>query len=405
MVAELENQSPPSSNGEHALVIPANELSKDRFGIGRDKLNEAIENLPPGDAQKVEALWKYCAQRNLGRDRLGQLLLKPASFTKGSKRLKTPRRNFYSADSIYQLLTGRRSEQGASIAPMLRAITEFLEKAEPGADLEGFIETRLYREIKMYAERAKRLHRIGYLVGRMSNGKTWALKKIAEKLLGCLYTQMPTGGVYSDYVRECAGAMATMSTRQAVQKIRGKVLDALPEMVIVDDADLAFDTARQANGVKTFQYLKEAYDRKPRGFLLSMDDWGFKQFLTGDNAHRLGRLWRRRIAPLYVPEVPYQEDLDLFAASVKLDPAPDKDLTIKIKWKDEKGKEREREHEDSPARLQTAVCEKDGIGVWLTMLRDAADLAREQGKAISWGAVLKVHALDAAMEERAGVKQ
>lgn len=405
-IPDLEPRIP--TNGERALAIPAHELNKDRFGISRDRLNDAIADLPPGDGRKIEALWSYCAQRDLGRDRLGQLLLKPgARYTKGNKKLATPRRDFYSADSIYQLLTGKRMEDGANLTPMLGAIDEFLQKVQPSASLDGFMETRLFREITMYAERALRLHKIGYVVGKMSRGKTWIFKKLAESNPSWLYTQMPTGGVYSDYLRECATKSA-MSVRQAVQKVRYKVLDGLPEGVIIDDADLAFDSARQANGVKTFQFIKEAYDRRPRGFLFAMDDWGFNEFLGGINAHRLQRLWLRRIAPFHVPDVPYQEDLNLYAASVGLEPAPDRE--IKVLLVDREGKpvldkdDKQVTHTDSPARLQNDICEKSGIGVWLTMLRDAADLASEPGKPrISWGAVLKVHALDAAMEQRAGV--
>jgi len=39
------------------------------------------------------------------------------------------------------------------------------------------------------------------------------------------------------------------------------------------------------------------------------------------------------------------------------------------------------------------------IGVWLTLLQDAADMAREQRRPITWGAVIKAYCLSQADAE------
>src|SRR4051794_22535155 len=98
------------ANGTEAPAIIGSALTPDRFGIGRDRVNEAIADLSPVDGETIEWFWSYCAQRNLGRDRVGELLLKPNG------------RDRYSPDAVYQLLTGKRMKEGANISPMLRAI-------------------------------------------------------------------------------------------------------------------------------------------------------------------------------------------------------------------------------------------------------------------------------------------
>jgi hypothetical protein len=35
---------------------------------------------------------------------------------------------------------------------------------------------------------------------------------------------------------------------------------------------------------------------------------------------------------------------------------------------------------------------EEGLGVWIGILQDASDMAREQRRSMSWGAVLKAHA-------------
>ena len=60
------------------------------------------------------------------------------------------------------------------------------------------------------------------------------------------------------------------------------------------------------------------------------------------------------------------------------------------------GLDRDKTYSDQPLRLQKQVTEEEGLGVWLMILQDAADIAREQRRAISWGAVIKAYCLSKA---------
>lgn len=403
MVATLEQETSAQAHttrtGER-LIIPANELpSPDRFSIGRDKLNIAIANLDPEARRQVESFWSYCAQRNLGRDSLGQLLLKPTRYTRGSKKLAKPQRDFYSADSIYQLLTGRRMDQGTNIAPMLSAIEEFLAKVQPNTKTAGFVETRLFREIEAYYERAVKRKRIGFIFGQMSVGKSACARKIASEHSGCLYTQVATRGQLGDYLRKVA-AKTVMGVRSTAANLHERVIAAIPDALFVDDADECFRSLRNSWGIDTLQFIKEIYEQRERAIIIIMDNFGRDRMLKGDHAYRLGRLWRRRLEPLQLADSSYPEDLDAHAAAFGLPPAPEEPITVNVKWSDEAGAHEER-HTDSPLRLQNEIDTGAGIGVWRMLLEDAADLAEEKKKPISWGAVLKAYALFAAKEAKA----
>jgi DNA transposition AAA+ family ATPase len=374
-----------SQNGADPIAIPSQALSEHRFGIGRDALNKALDQLElPKQRSSIEWFWRYCAEHNVGRVRLGELVRKPNG-------------EFYSTDSVYQLLTGRRTEAGANISPMLRAIEEFRAQVEPNPRTEAFIETRMARQIWSYCQRAKKLGRIGFIFGNMSIGKSEALAELARHDVSTLYTRMKTRGQLGDYLKECAGKMA-MSPRSTVANLRDRVIDGFPELLIVDEADQCFQSIRNSGGLATLDFIREGYDRKRCGVVLVMDHHGRNEVLRGDHSNRLKRLWRRRIAPLQLPSLPHPEDLNLFAGTVGLPPAAKETLHVNIKYVDDAGVEHTRSHGDSPRRLQDDVVGRDGIGVWLMLLNDAAELAREARKPISWGAVLKAHALFVAME-------
>jgi hypothetical protein len=390
MTALLASPNGHSENGATPSIIPMNVLTESRFGIGRNQLNEALKVIPnAADRGKVEWFWKYCFERNLGRDDVARLLRKPNG------------KDFYSHDSVYAILTGKRFKEGATetVVRMLRAIEDFQQQVQPKAGQDGFIETRLFSEIREYVNRSRKLKRIGNIIGNMSVGKSESLLEIAERDPSVLYTQMPERGHYGDYLREVAEKCA-ISPRQNASTLRRNVVRALPEVLIVDDAHECFASMTSAWGLATLQFIKGSFDRKRKrlAVIFVWDTPGWAQFINGDHAHRLGRLWRRRMAPLRIDDVPYSDDLDLFAAAVGLDPAPAK--SQKVDLLDAQGNV-VAHHEDSPQRLQNDVCATNGIGVWKMILDDAAELARESRKTVTWGAVLKAHALFAAMEEKA----
>jgi DNA transposition AAA+ family ATPase len=379
---------PQSGNGSS---LPGALRAAPRFNIGRDALNKALTHLPEEHSELLAWFWSYCRDNNWGRDRMGKLVAKANG-------------EFYSADSIYQLLTGRRMADGANIDPMMRAIALLRRNVEPSVRTEGFVVTRLARKIWDYCDRAVKLRRIGFVFGDMCIGKSFALEEYAKRHRGrAIYVRMPTRGQLGDFLRECARVLA-MGDRQTVNDLHDKVIDAFrPGMLLlVDEADQCFYSIRNTWGLATLDFLRELWDRTGCPIVLCMDHHGRDTLLKGAPSKRLKRLWRRRLPRLQMPAIPSRGDLNAFARSVGLDPAPDEKLTVHTKFIDGDGEEKTKAYTDTPAQLQHDVITSDGLGVWMMLLQQARETAAEQKRTIHWRAVLKAYSEFTADEDRDG---
>lgn len=120
-----------------------------------------------------------------------------------------------------------------------------------------------------------------------------------------------------------------------------------------------------------------------------MTNEGRDELLHGTHKKTYEQIWRRRIAPLQLPNITPNDDLDLFAAAYGLPPASDKPLEVTVDCIEEDGSIKTRKHKDTSLNLQTTINRAEGLGVWITILQDAADMAQELGRQITWGAVIK----------------
>jgi hypothetical protein len=170
-------------------------------------------------------------------------------------------------------------------------------------------------------------------------------------------------------------------------------------LLIVDEAHRCFQSKSGTRGLDTLDFLRELWNRRQCGMLILMTNEGRDQLLKGRHKKSLEQLWRRRLQPLQLPNVPFGDDLDRFAAAYGLPPATDEPVTIRIPTLDESGNEKTITHRDRPLRLQNQVVREEGLGVWLTILQDASDTAAEQKRPITWGAVIKAHAMAQAESE------
>jgi hypothetical protein len=169
-------------------------------------------------------------------------------------------------------------------------------------------------------------------------------------------------------------------------------------LLIVDEAHRCLRPGSLA-GLEVFSFLRELWNRRKCGLVLSLTNEGRDQFLHGPHAAQLAQLWRRRITPLQLPSVPPDDDAALFATAYGLPEAADEPVAIQVSYTDDQGRHQTRKHSDSPLRLQRETLKTEGLGVWIGILQDAADMARDQKKQITWGAVIKAHAQAAAESE------
>lgn len=353
------------------------------FLIPGDIVRKATEDLP--NEQRETILWFYawCRKNDPARGDLGSLLKKGDG-------------SYYSYDSIYQLLTGGRIRRGENIDPLLDAI-ESLRKIEDHRSSQissGFIETRLFREIEARCLKALHRQRIMFIFGDSQIGKTESLVEVQRRHNHgqTVYIEMPTGGCVGGFIFALARQLAIPTKDRFRASLRERVIEAFDSrmLLIVDEAHRCLRSG-SLSGLEVFSFLRELWNRRKCGMVLSFTNEGRDQFLHGPHAAQLAQLWRRRITPLQLPNVPPDDDAALFAHAYGLAEATDEPVTVRLSLTDEHGRTQTKQHTDSPLRLQREVLKSEGLGVWIGILQDAADMAQEQSRKITWAAVLKAH--------------
>jgi DNA transposition AAA+ family ATPase len=352
------------------------------FQIPADRIRLAIQDLPDEQRELVWWFSQWCRRNDLNREALGRILRKPGSA------------EYYSADSILQLLTGGRIRRGENIEPMLDAISALrrIEGEREDQATSGFITTRLATEIWARCRKALRRQRIMFIFGESQIGKSAALKQYAidhnhgETVL----IEMPTGGSVTGLIHALAEHFNIPSKSGAKSDLRQRIINCFDSrmLLIVDEAHRA---TRNDIGIDSFSFLREIWNKAGCGMVISLTNEGRDQLLNGPNKKALSQIWKRRITPLQLPNVPPDDDAALFAAAYGLPEATEKPVSIEVTYYDEQGRTQTMKHTESPLNLQREVLRTEGLGVWIGILQDAADMAQEQGKRITWGAVIKAN--------------
>jgi DNA transposition AAA+ family ATPase len=353
-----------------------------RFNIPGDQIKRAIEDLPTEQSETIWWFAQWCRKNDLSRPELGTVLKKPGGG------------GFYSHDSIVQLFTGGRIRRGENIDPLLDAIINLrkVEDQRSNQVTSGFIETRLFREIEKRCLKALHRQRIGFIFGDSQIGKTASLLEVERRHNHgqTIYEEIPVGGGVGGLIYLLAkrnGIPCKVGNRAS---LRERVIESFDSrmLLILDEAHRCLRTGSIA-GLEVFSFLRELWNRRKCGMVLSFTNEGRDQFLHGPHAAQLAQMWRRRITPLQLPNVPPDDDAALFAAAYGLPEALDEPVTIAVTYTDENGHHQSSKHTASPLALQRQVLKSEGLGVWIGILQDAADMAQEQNKPITWGAVIK----------------
>jgi hypothetical protein len=369
-------------------------MSAVRFRIPGDLIHRATAELPDDQRETLRWLAGYCRVKNLGRDDIGTLIRKPGTT------------DCYSYDQFYQVVTGRRTAAGVNIDPFCEAASAFRRIIEDreSQTTSGFIQTRLYDIISTRARRCLLRRKIGWIFGDSQIGKSACAREYQRQHNHgeTIYVEVPTGGGLGPFLSELAISLG-IPTQQKNTELRRRIIDSFDDrmLLIIDEAHRCLQCKSGTRGLDTLDFLRELWNRKQCGMLIMMTNDGRDQLLRGKHKKSLEQLWRRRLQPLQLPSVPFGDDMDRFAAAYGLPPAPADTVTIRIPTLDADGNDKTITHRDSPARLQNSVVTEEGLGVWLTILQDASDTAREQSRSITWGAVIKSHALAQADAETA----
>lgn len=353
------------------------------FRIPADQIARAVKDLPDEQAIPIKWLGHYCRLNNLGKTQIGTLIKQSSG-------------KYYSYDSIYQIFTGGRVRRGENIQPIVEAIETLrtLEMEREKLVTSGFIHTRLASEIWKRCDRARLRQRIAYIFGDSQIGKTEALREYQRRNNHgqTIYIEVPDGGAKGSLLKAIAKQLGGISYKITNEQLADRIIDSIDHtmLIIFDEAHRLF---KSNAGLRSLDFIRRLWNESKCGIVISMTNEGKDEFLTGRNAKELQQLWRRRIQPLQLPNVPFSDDLDLFSAAYALPPADDKPIAIKVKVTMASGRQRTQTHTQSPLALQTQAIAEEGLGVWIMILQDAADIATDLNREITWGAVIKAHCL------------
>ncbi len=368
----------PAGNGTAAIDA----MRAIKFRIPGDIIATATHELP--DEQRTLIRWfaGYLRARNLSPDECERVLRKDGKSD-----------DHYSWASIYAVLTGRRTEQGASIAPVLRAIEALRKVIEGDSRLgaAGYVPTRLGTAIFDRLDRARERRKIAFIVGDSQIGKTES--RIEYTRLhnhgSTISIDCPPTGTRSALVQTFCEVL-NIGQAHRIGDVEMRIAECFDRkmLLIVDNAHRML---RHKRGLLALTFLQWLYDQRGCGMGIFLTNEGYGNLLGGTYKKELEQLWRRRIPPLRLPARTPDDDLALFAAKFGLEPATGKSVKIRVSYFDETGTKRERDYERVPAELQAEVVTKEGLGVWLETLEEAQHQADVNKRAISWHAVLKAH--------------
>jgi DNA transposition AAA+ family ATPase len=362
-------------NAEAAEEIRVQRIS--RWGIPTDLVMKATETLPPEVRDAIRWVQRHGVNSGMSRAQLAERLLKDNGEP-------------YDANTVYQVLTGRRNESGGSLEAFARAVQRLRRRLQESEAItaEGFIHTPITKAVWRVCQAALRKHRVAYVFGDSQIGKTTAVTEFAR----ChnhgttILVRMPTGGALGKFQAELAGRMG-LSQHRRTEDISRRIFDSFDEsmLLVVDEAHQALTGP---TGIQTLEWIRELHDRRRCGVVIVATE-ALRQSLA---SHRtLRQLWRRRSPGMVIslPAAVPQDILEQFAESFGLDPAPDRKLTVS--YRDDFA--HERKFTRNPLEVQQEVVGAEGLGAWCKLLEDARDLAEANDGRLGWGKVIIAYAI------------
>ncbi len=337
------------------IPSPAQAASDPRqYRIPGDLVNKATADLPDEQRSAVRRLHAYYIDHALSLSEL-------------------ERETNIDASIITQVFRGKYAAKLDNTVEKINRFFALVEKRRGSRKLD-FIETALARNIWRICDAALEFQRIAFIFGESQIGKTEALRKFRDDHNhgATIYIEVPTGGRLMDFICELA-ELLRIPTGMRSCDLRQRILSAFDDkmLLIVDEVHRCIpeDGYVSRRSIQTLEFIRELHDKRRCGLVLSATNV-FRDALDGGKFGKvLGQSKRRQVGILQLPSTPTKGDLNTFAAAYGLPPAEGKAL-----------------------ELQTRAVEEDYLGMWLTLLRMAAKLAKNQNRAMTWTHVEKARA-------------
>lgn len=364
-----------AANQQAAESIRAQRIS--RWGIPTDIVVKATEHLDPEVRDAIRWVQRHGVSAGITRAQLAERLLKPNG-------------EGYDANSVYQVLTGRRNDNPGSLQAFAQAVQRLRRRLSESEAItgEGFIQTPITKLVWRVCQSALRKHRLAFIFGESQIGKSTAVTEFAR----ChnhgttVLVRMPTAGALGKFQAELCGRLGIAQHRRN-EDLSRRIFDAFDESML-----LVVDEAHQClygpTGTITLDWIRELHDRRRCGVVIVATE-ALRQSLNSNRTLR--QLWRRRSPGMVVtlPSTVPQDILEQFAEAYGLDAAPDRRVTVQ--YRDDFG--HEKKYTRNPLELQNEVLQDEGLGAWCKLLDDAKDLAEASDGRMGWTKVLIAYAI------------
>lgn len=232
-----------------------------------------------------------------------------------------------------------------------------------------FVETRFARRVWQTINYARKYGKVTFIFGESQIGKTTAIAEYVRRFPGAYYVRMPSSPTLRLFVHDFAMMLGAPS-RMTFPARRAFILRTLrrSDVVVVDEAHQAILTERSINPTtaKIFEFIREIYDAVGCGLTLCSTNVFEREMTGGALSGVLEQCRRRSLVTFHCPARPSAGDLAKFAAAHGLP-----EIT-----------------EDAKA-VQSDVIKRECLGVWLTVLRMACEIAAGQGRGVQWDDVIR----------------
>lgn len=373
----MSNQTQIDGENEEAqLVVSHNRPpSQNRWSLATDVVMRATATMPEHAKEQCRWLQNYALAANLAPAEIAARIMKPDGTS-------------YSEDSIYQLLTGKRSAEGANPGPMADAIRRFRRLVEEveARTATPFIETPLTRKVFRICRRAMDLHRVAFIYGESQIGKTTTANEFQRQNNHgrARIIRFPASGSMGDTYSEFALSLG-LPVKRRVDDLRRRIINSFDEtnLLIIDEAHACLIGKYTDGGARPLEFVREIHDRRKCGVVLIGTD-ALREGLKNNRV--LQQFWKRRTPglALQLPANVPDEDLNAFSKAFGLEPATDRDLRVHLEG--DRGTAT-----GNPAKLQREIVLAQGLGPWIRLLEDARDLAKEARKPLTWGRVVATY--------------
>lgn len=227
-----------------------------------------------------------------------------------------------------------------------------------------FVETRFARRVWQTINYARKYGKITFIFGESQIGKTSAILEYVKRTGGAYYVRMPSSPTLRLFVHDFAAQLGAPERLTFPQR-RRYILNRLTrsDVVVVDECHQAILTERSINPTtaKIFEFIREIYDAVGCGLTLCSTNVFESEMTNGSLSGVLEQCNRRSLVTFHCPSRPSAGDLAKFAAAHGLG-----------------------EITDEAKAVQNEVVKRECLGVWLTVLRMACEIAANQGRAVTW---------------------